>query len=98
MKDLIAADPKWRPVLDPGLVPASLWNRSFRTAVAASGGGERLALALERPDGSVSVYDTAVFPHAGAFIPINERYVERLVKFLLPESGAFCLVERRSGG
>ena len=86
MHALIKVDPRCKPPLDAEFVPASLWNRSFRKAVAAQG-GENLAVAMARPDRSVSGYRTAVFPHEGAAIPVNERYVERLVKFLLWQKG-----------
>ncbi len=79
-------DPLEKPPLDPGFVPASLWNRAFRDAVRASGGARKLAIGLDRRDGSRSVFHTEVFtgPH-----PANEKYVERLVKFLLWQRGGF---------
>jgi len=80
--------PKFRPVLDPEFVPASLWNRGYRAAVERSG-GQNLAIALERGDGSVSVFRTAVLPHEGANVDINHRYVERLLKFLLWQKGGY---------
>jgi predicted NBD/HSP70 family sugar kinase len=52
-------------------------------------GGPPLALALERSDGSVSVYRTAILPHEGANVALNERYVERLLKFLLWQKGGY---------
>jgi len=79
----------FRPVLDPDFVPASLWNRAYRARVRESGGGAPLAMALERSDGSVSVYRTAILPHEGANIAVNHRYVERLLKFLLWQKGGF---------
>ena len=84
----IAVHPKLRPPVDPEFLSAALWNRAFRAAVKAAGGGENLAIALERPDGSVSVYRTAVLAHLGPAVALNERYVERLVKFLLWQRGA----------
>ncbi|MBS1859074.1 MAG: ROK family protein [Acidobacteria bacterium] len=87
--EIIAIQPKFRPVLDPEFVPASLWNRAFRAAVKAAGGGEPLALALERSDGSVSVYRTAILPHEGPNVAVNERYAERLLKFLLWQKGGW---------
>ena len=87
MHDAITIHPKFRPSLDPEFLPAALWNAEYRAAVAAAGGGEKLAIALERPDGSISVYRTAVLPHSGAAVALNERYVERLVKFLLWQRG-----------
>jgi predicted NBD/HSP70 family sugar kinase len=85
----IAVSPKFRPALDPEFVPASLWNREFRAAVRAAGGGVPLALALERERGSISVFRTAILPHEGANVAINHRYVERLLKFLLWQKGGF---------
>ncbi len=84
--------PKFRPVLDPEFVPASLWNRCLRARVRESGKPDPLAIALERADGSISVFRTAVLPHAGANIPANERYVERLVKFLLWQKGGYRVI------
>jgi predicted NBD/HSP70 family sugar kinase len=74
--------PKFRPVLDPEFVPACLWNRAFRETAASS--PRPLALALERSDGSVSVFRTAVSQHDDA---LNRRYAERLLKFLLWQKG-----------
>jgi predicted NBD/HSP70 family sugar kinase len=85
----ITVVPKVKPPLDPGFVPASLWNRAFQQAVKRSGGGQKLAIALERPDESVSVFHTAVLRHEGEGIAANERYVERLVKFLLWQKGGY---------
>ncbi len=85
----IRIDPKFRPVLDPEFVPASLWNRAYRDAVGRAG-GDPLALALERSDGSVSVCRTAILPHEGAGARVNERYVEGLL--------SFCCGRRAGGG
>jgi predicted NBD/HSP70 family sugar kinase len=76
--------PKFRPVLDPEFVPACLWNRAFREAAASS--PRPLALALERSDGSVSVFRTAVSQHDDA---LNRQYAERLLKFLLWQKGGY---------
>ncbi len=89
MSDLVKVSPKFRPVLEPEFVPASLWNQAFRALVEQSGESQPLAIALERKDGSVSVYQSAVLPHAGANVAANERYVERLVKMLLWQKGGY---------
>jgi predicted NBD/HSP70 family sugar kinase len=88
MSALLPITPKFRPVLDPDFVAASLWNRAYRSLVKSSG-GPPLALALERSDGSTSVFRTAVLPHEGANVPLNQRYVERLLKFLLWQKGGY---------
>ena len=79
--------PKFRPPLDPEFVPASLWNRAFRALAQAS--GEPLAIALERTDGAVSVYRTRVLSHEGKNIALNQRYAERLLKYLLWQKGGW---------
>jgi predicted NBD/HSP70 family sugar kinase len=85
----IAITPHFLPPLDPGFVPACLWNRAYRAEVERSGGGSKLTVALERGDGSVSVFATAVLPHAGTNVALNQRYIERLAKFLLWQKGGF---------
>jgi hypothetical protein len=85
---MISVAPKFRPVLDPEFLPASLWNRGFR-AHAAAGHSVPLAIALERERGSVSVFRTEILPHEGHAIPVNQRYVERLLKYLLWQKGGF---------
>jgi predicted NBD/HSP70 family sugar kinase len=52
-------------------------------------GGTKLAIALERSDGTVSVFRTQTLPHEGANLPLNERYAERLLKFLLWQKGGY---------
>jgi predicted NBD/HSP70 family sugar kinase len=76
-------NPQFRPVLDPDFQPASLWNRAYRALVSQSSGGVPLAIALERADGAVSVFRTAVLPDHEE----TQRYVERLLKFLLWQKG-----------
>jgi len=79
--------PKFRPPLDPDFLPASLWNREYRARLREAGGGRPLAIALERRDGSVSVFRTAVLLHEGGHVAVNCRYIERLLKFLLWQKG-----------
>ncbi len=92
MNDVFRIVPKWRPALDPEFVPAALWNRAYRERVKESGGGEPLALALERGDGGTAIFRTAILPHCGANVAVNERYVERLFKFLLWQWGGCRVV------
>jgi predicted NBD/HSP70 family sugar kinase len=88
----ISVSPKLRPVLDPEFVPASLWTRAYRAAIQADGGGSKLVLALERSDASVSVYRTEVLRHEGANVAVNNRHVERLLKFLLWQKGGHRII------
>ncbi len=80
---------KFHPPLDPEFVSPALWNRAYRAAVREADGGQPLAIALERSDGSVSTFHTAVLPHEGAHADLNRRYVERLLKFLLWQKGGY---------
>lgn len=89
MSELLAITPKFRPVLDPEFSPAALWNRQYRSLVDAATGARDLALALERSDGSISVYRTRILPHEGANVALNHRYTERLLKFLLWQKGGY---------
>ncbi|HEX8985499.1 MAG TPA: hypothetical protein VF767_08710 [Bryobacteraceae bacterium] len=89
MPELISVIPKTRPILDPGFVPAALWNREFRSLAGKSGRAEKIAIALERSDGSVSVFRSELLPHEGANVAVNQRYVERAVKMLLWQKGGY---------
>ncbi len=82
-------EPSIIPPLDPGFRPAVLANRAFRQAVAASGVGVPLVLGLERVNGSLSRFETTVFPDDHPQADSNLRYTERLVKFLLWQKGGW---------
>lgn len=79
--------PRFAPPLDPGFRPAVLANRAFRAEVEQSGAGVPLRIALARPDGTVSRFDTVVFSEGHARAVANLTYVERLVKFMLWSRG-----------
>ncbi len=81
-----------KPILDPGFVPAVLWNRGFQQLCAADRGAHPFGIALERTDGTVSRFDTRVLTHTGMNAALNLKYVERLVKSLLWLRGGFRIV------
>ncbi len=74
--------------LDPDFRPAWLENRAYRQAVSTEG-GVALEIALERENGFVARYSTRIFPEAHPGAARNFRYVERLLKFLLWQKGAW---------
>ncbi|MFZ4775600.1 MAG: ROK family protein [Terrimicrobiaceae bacterium] len=80
---------KYQPPLDPDFLPAVLWNRSYAAKAAKTPGSKPLAIALRRGDDTVSVYRTTVLPQTAENAPVNTRYVERLLKFLLWQRGGF---------
>ena len=84
---MIPISPSFRPNLDPAFVPAVLWNRGYRELCAANSGSVPIALALGRPDGTHYVHRTRVLPHEGPNVALTNRYIERLVKFLLWHKG-----------
>jgi predicted NBD/HSP70 family sugar kinase len=82
-------EPKFSPPLDPGFRPAALANRAFQQEVEGSGAGVPLVLGLERPDGSISRFDTLVFPEGHPRSSANPKYAERIFKFLLWQRGGW---------
>ncbi len=90
MADLLTTvKPQFIPPLDPAFCPAALANAAFRRAVQASGQGAPLVLGLERSDGSLSRYETTVFPDHHPDAAHNLWYTERILKFLLWQRGAW---------
>lgn len=75
------------PPLDPEFRPAVLYNRAFTEAIARSGVGQPVGLALEQADGSMSSLKCAIFPELHPLASENLYYIERLAKFLLWSRG-----------
>jgi predicted NBD/HSP70 family sugar kinase len=81
--------PQIQPPLDRDFRPAVLANRNFRLQVASV--GVPFIIGLERSDGGISRYAGQVFPADHPNAQANLDYIERLVKFLLWQRGAFRL-------
>jgi predicted NBD/HSP70 family sugar kinase len=75
------------PPLDAAFRPAVLANRAFRQAAEVR--PVPLRIALERADGSVSVFDQRIAATSLPAAQGNFIYVERLVKFLLWSRGGW---------
>ena len=71
------------PELDPGFVPAALWNREYRKLAAADGKAVKIAITCERSNGAVSRFDSMMLADTEENLELNFRYVERIVKFML---------------
>ena len=80
--------PAIKAPLDPGFLPAVLFNRHYVQTARASGHAVPLVLGLERECGLVSRFETVVNPTADAETLL---YVERIVKFLLWARGGWKL-------
>lgn len=89
MSDALRTSPRVKPALDPHFVPAILWVNEYRRQVRQSGEAQDLALALEREGGTVSTYRTQILPYRPETRDLNNRFIERLVKFLLWARGGF---------
>ena len=94
----LTISPKIKAELDPGFVPAALWNQAYRKAVKVSGKAQKIVIALSRPSGTCSTYETEVFPHEGEYQALNTKYVERIVKFLLWMKGGYKVTIAGSQG
>lgn len=81
--------PRFVPPLDEGFRPAVLANHLFQKEVQDSGVAVPLVLGLERADGSLSRFETRVFPEGHPRAGANLPYAERLVKFLLWQRGGW---------
>ncbi|MBI5961438.1 MAG: ROK family protein [Chloroflexi bacterium] len=82
-------EPRFVPPLDPAYRPAVLANRAFRAEVEQSGVGVPLVIGLERTGGTLSRFETTVFPDGHSRADANLMYIERLVKFLLWQRGGW---------
>lgn len=76
-----------QPPLDTDFRPAVLANHHFQSLCAEN--GLPLVIGLERNNGEFSRYETRVLPVGHAAEKSNITYVERLLKFLLWQRGAF---------
>lgn len=74
--------------LDQAFLPAALFNHEYRRIVSAAK-GVPLKIAVERGDGSISVYCTSILPPAAGHLTATRLYVERIVKFLLWQHGGW---------
>ena len=80
---MIQTHAKITPALDPGFVPAVLWNRAFEEKASNDPGAHDLHIALGRKDGTVFRRSVRVLSHEGENVADNIKYVERLIKFML---------------
>ncbi|MEN8662439.1 MAG: ROK family protein [Lentimonas sp.] len=80
---MIQTIPLCKPQLDPKFVPAALWNREYRKAVAETSDNRKIRIAVDRPESTTWVYETSLLPKSDASSADTFKYCERIVKFLL---------------
>lgn len=92
MSLIFPKEPAFRPHLDPGFVPAVLWNRAYRRLAEADPAARTLDLALTRHDGTAFRWSGKILPPGGTHDALTLRYIERHVKFLLWQKGGSRLL------
>lgn len=80
---MISVKPIFAPKLDPGFIPAALWNRAYLRLAHSSGGSFPIRISVSRPDGTAWIYDTTLLPDTADNSKATWLYCERLIKFLL---------------
>lgn len=86
--NLSSIKPRISAPLDPGFLPAVLFNRSYVERARASGKAVPLVLGLERECGLISRFESLINTTPDADTAL---YVDRLVKFLLWARGGWKL-------
>ena len=80
---------RFKPPLDEDFLPAALYDRAYQREIQESGKSDRLIFGLERPDESVSRFETLVFKEDHPWAIHNPFYAERVLKFLLWQCGGW---------
>ena len=80
---MIRVKPNFLPKLDPGFVPAALWNQAYLKLAESSRESLPIRISIKRPDGTAWTYDTKLLPDTADYSEATWLYCERLVKFLL---------------
>jgi hypothetical protein len=91
---MISVTPIHQPPLDPGFIPAALWNRAYQNAVTLCDASREVRFAIERRAVSRWIYDTKMLPDTAEFANDNLKYAERLVKSLLWAWGGLAITDR----
>ena len=88
----LVVEPKHRPVLDPDFVPAELWNRAYEEWAEIDPRRTPVVVGVTRPDGTIFRHEIRVLPHEGGCIPLNLKYVERIIKLMLWMKGGSGII------
>jgi predicted NBD/HSP70 family sugar kinase len=84
---MLSMTPRYIPALDPGFLPASLWNRAYKKLADADAASRPFSLALAQADGTVTRHDSRVLAERHPAASLNYKYAGRLLKFLLWQKG-----------
>jgi len=86
-QELLSERPVIAPPLDPQFRPAAIFTTAYQNAVKSAGDAEQVVIGVEREDGRLSRFVTEISPRLEA--ARTERYLERMVKFLIWSRGGF---------
>ncbi len=79
--------PKVVAPLDPTFQPLALYRREYRKMLADQ--AVRLMIGLKRGEGDISTVELRILPLRHPMFSITPVYIERIIKFLLWQEGAF---------
>lgn len=85
----LGVKPKVMPILDKDYIPISLVNRAFRDKLKEYPNSVAIKIAVEREEGLISTFSTAIFPERAGMDEENLLYIERIVKTLLWARGGW---------
>jgi predicted NBD/HSP70 family sugar kinase len=88
---MVNITPQCKPQLDPGFVPAALWNREYLKAANEAPNSRKVRIGVDRPEGTTWVYETTLLPESSEAAVDTFKYCERTVKFLLWAWGGCAL-------
>lgn len=83
MNSLLNLELKIVSKLDPGFVPAVIWNQAYRKLVSQQAGSVQFKMCLEQSNGIKHTINGKVLPHTGDFKALNIKFVERQLKAML---------------
>ncbi len=76
-----------QPPLDPGFVSPALWEHAYLRLASSNVHSATAIIDILRPDGSGRRLEILSLPENAEFAPVNFFRVERLIKFLLWQTG-----------
>ena len=62
INNMINITPLCKPQLDPGFVPAALWNREYLKAARETPTSRKVRIGVDRPEGTTWIYETTLLP------------------------------------
>ncbi|HOV33550.1 MAG TPA: ROK family protein [Candidatus Hydrogenedens sp.] len=87
--DWMLVKPKIAPPMDNNFIPPKLVNDGYKRKVSEVDKPEKVIIALERLNNSISRYETYILPVGHPLFESSLFYIERILKFLLWQKGGW---------